>query len=55
MLSEIGSWRRRENGVTFVGSRPREEKANKPFSVVADTNKHYADHHPQNPCWRIIE
>jgi Tol biopolymer transport system component len=31
MLSEIGSWRRHENSVRFVGSRPREEGADSPI------------------------
>jgi hypothetical protein len=31
MLSEIGSWRRHENSGRFVGSRPREEEADKPI------------------------
>jgi hypothetical protein len=42
MPSEIGSWRRHENSVRFVGSRPREEGPLNPFSVGADTSKHYA-------------
>jgi hypothetical protein len=37
MLSEIGSWRRREHSGRFVGSRPREERAVSQISVVADT------------------
>jgi hypothetical protein len=31
MLGEIGSWGRHENSVGFVGSRPREEGADKPI------------------------
>ncbi len=42
MPSEIGSWRRRENSVKFVGSRPRKHRADRPFSVVAGTSKHHA-------------
>jgi hypothetical protein len=42
MLSEIGIWRRHENSVRFIGSGQREEGAISPFSVVADTNRHYA-------------
>ena len=42
MPSEIGSWRRRENSVKFVGSRPRKQGADRPFSVVAGTSKHHA-------------
>ena len=42
MPSEIGSSRRRENSVKFVGSRPRKEGADRPLSVVTDSSKHYA-------------
>jgi len=42
MLSEIGSWRRHENSVRFVGSRPREEGPTRHFSVLADSRKRYA-------------
>jgi hypothetical protein len=38
---EIGSRRRHENSGRFVGSKPREEEADSPFSVVADTCKYY--------------
>ena len=45
MLSEIGSWRRHENSVRFVGSKPLERRPICPFSVVAHTSKHYAVTH----------
>ena len=41
MLREIRNWRRHENSVRFGGSRPREEGADKPISVVPETGKHY--------------
>jgi hypothetical protein len=41
MLSEIGSWRRHENNVRFVGSRPPEEGADKPISGRSGHCKHY--------------
>jgi hypothetical protein len=31
MLSEIGSWRRHENSVRFVGSKPLERRADMPI------------------------
>ena len=42
MPSEIGSWRRHENSVRFVGSRPHEEGPTRQFSVLADSGKRYA-------------
>lgn len=42
MLSEIGSWRMHENSGRFVGSRPRQEEADEPISLVADARKRYA-------------
>ena len=43
MLNEIGSWRRHENSVTFVGGRQqREEGPARQFSVLADSSKRYA-------------
>lgn len=42
MLSEIGSWRGHENSGRFVGSRPREEEADKPiFGLGGHSSKHY--------------
>jgi len=54
MLSEIGSWRRHENSVRFVGSGPREEGPISLFSVVADTNKHYAVYPANRSCPRGV-
>ena len=36
-MREIGSWRGHENSGRFVGSRPREEEADKLFSVAVVT------------------
>ena len=41
MPSEIRSWRRRENSVRFVGSRPLEEGPRRQFSVLVDSSKRY--------------
>ena len=54
MPSEIGSWRRRENSVKFVGSRPRKEGPDKPLSVVADTSKYYVVRRGQSPITRLL-
>jgi len=50
MLREIGSWRGHENSARFVGSRQREEGADKPISVVADTSKQYAVSEDRSRC-----
>jgi hypothetical protein len=42
MVSEIGSWRRHENSVRFVGGRRREEGADRLIVGRSGHSKHYA-------------
>ena len=48
MLSEIGSWRRHENSVRFVGGKPREEGNDKPIfaDLVNATPNRGSEHRP---------